>query len=103
MARISSHFLRTAVVLIALAGVATAITHAAEKQKTISQPPAVPAASYRPADPSLYAGIDVCAACHDKQAKSYNQGPHWKTELQKSRGPEWQGCEACHGPGKAHV
>ena len=20
-----------------------------------------------------------------------------------TRGPEWQGCEACHGPGKAHA
>src|SRR6516225_2928529 len=99
MTRIASHFSRVAVVLIALTGL-VAITHAAEKQKTKTQQPA---ASYRPTDPSLYAGSDVCAACHDAQAKSYNQGPHWKNELQKGRGVEWKGCEACHGPGKAHI
>ena len=104
MTRTSSHFIRIAVLLIAIAGATTAITHAAEKQKTKpQQQPVGPAASYRPTDPSLYAGSDVCAACHDAQAKSYNHGPHWKNELQKGRGPAWQGCEACHGPGKEHV
>ena len=60
-------------------------------------------ASYRPSDPSLYAGTDACATCHDAEAKSYSHGAHWKNELNKNRGPQWQGCEACHGPGKAHV
>ena len=103
MRRITSHILRVGVVVFAIAGVTTAITHAAEKQKTKSQAPETPAASYRPSDASLYAGSDVCGACHDKQAGSYNHGPHWKTELGKKRGVEWQGCEACHGPGRAHV
>jgi DmsE family decaheme c-type cytochrome len=103
MRRITAHILRVSVVVFAIAGVTTAITHAAEKQKTKSQAPAAPAASYRPTDASLYAGSDVCAACHDKQAGSYNHGPHWKTELDKKRGVERQGCEACHGPGRAHV
>ncbi|HLH30324.1 MAG TPA: DmsE family decaheme c-type cytochrome [Terriglobia bacterium] len=94
---------RIAMLLIAITVSAVVITHAAERQKTKTQQPPGPAASYRPTDPSLYAGSDVCAACHDKEAKSYNHGPHWKNELQKGRGPEWQGCEACHGPGKAHI
>jgi DmsE family decaheme c-type cytochrome len=103
MRRITSHILRVAVVAFVIAGVTAAITHAAEKQKTKSQPPAAPAASYRPTDASLYAGTDVCVACHGKEGGSYNHGPHWKNELQKKRGVEWQGCEACHGPGRAHV
>ena len=50
-----------------------------------------------------YAGSDACATCHEAESKSFNSGPHWKTELNKKQGPEWQGCEACHGPGKEHV
>lgn len=103
MTRITSHFIRIAVALIAISGVTAAITHAAEKQKAKTQQPAAPAASYRPTDPALYAGSDVCAACHDKEARSYHSGPHWKNEVGKGRGPGWQGCEACHGPGKEHV
>src|SRR5215472_12666608 len=55
-----------------------------------------------PSDPSLYAGTDTCRTCHDDIAKSYDHGPHWKTML-NHRGVQYQGCEACHGPGKAHV
>ncbi len=54
------------------------------------------------ADPSQYVGTDTCKTCHEDQAKSYDKGPHWKTALDKRHGPEWQGCESCHGPGKAH-
>jgi CRP-like cAMP-binding protein len=31
--------------------------------------------------------------------KNFETTPHWKTTFIK-KGPEWQGCEACHGPGK---
>jgi DmsE family decaheme c-type cytochrome len=55
------------------------------------------------ADPSLYVGAETCKACHQPESTSYDRGPHWKTESGKHRGPQWQGCEACHGPGKAHV
>ncbi len=58
---------------------------------------------YRPTDPSLYVGTDTCRTCHEDMAKTYDRGPHWKTTLDKHRGPEWQGCEACHGPGKEHA
>ena len=55
-----------------------------------------------PADPSLYAGTDTCRTCHDEIAKSYDHSAHWKTML-NHRGVQYQGCEACHGPGKAHA
>jgi DmsE family decaheme c-type cytochrome len=35
--------------------------------------------------------------------KSYEDSPHYVTTLDTKKGPEWHGCEACHGPGKAHV
>jgi DmsE family decaheme c-type cytochrome len=56
-----------------------------------------------PSDPNLYAGTDTCKTCHDDIAKTYDHGPHWKTMLTNNRGVGYQGCEACHGPGKAHA
>jgi DmsE family decaheme c-type cytochrome len=55
-----------------------------------------------PADPSLYAGTDTCKTCHEEIGKTYDHSPHWKTLL-NHRGVQYQGCEACHGPGKAHA
>jgi DmsE family decaheme c-type cytochrome len=62
----------------------------------------------RPADPSLYAGSETCKTCHEDMPtegfyKAYENSPHFVTTLDTKRGPEWHGCEACHGPGKAHV
>jgi DmsE family decaheme c-type cytochrome len=51
---------------------------------------------------SEYAGNDTCRTCHEDLGKLYDRGPHWKT-LQNHRGPQFQGCEGCHGPGKAHA
>jgi predicted CXXCH cytochrome family protein len=49
-----------------------------------------------------YVGSDACSACHEQQFKSFSKTPHsrlarahWKSER--------QGCESCHGPGKAHI
>src|SRR6476659_3907412 len=50
-----------------------------------------------------YVGSEVCVTCHAGQQKSFvhtimgNAMAHAKTPLEKL------GCEACHGPGKAHV
>ena len=56
-----------------------------------------------PSDSSLYVGTDACKACHQPEAESFDQSPHWRTAVGEHKGPQWQGCEACHGPGKAHV
>jgi DmsE family decaheme c-type cytochrome len=62
----------------------------------------------RPTDPSLYVGTETCRTCHADMPskdffKNYEGSPHFVTTLDTKKGPEWQGCEACHGPGKAHV
>jgi DmsE family decaheme c-type cytochrome len=50
-----------------------------------------------------YVGSEVCVTCHAEQHKNFvhtimgNAMAHPKTPL------DARGCEACHGPGKAHV
>jgi DmsE family decaheme c-type cytochrome len=50
-----------------------------------------------------YVGSETCKACHEDNYHSFEKTPHWKTTLDTRRGPKFQGCEACHGPGEAHV
>jgi len=51
---------------------------------------------------SQYVGAETCKGCHEDIYKNFETTPHWKTTLSK-KGLEWQGCEACHGPGADHV
>lgn len=78
--------------LILAAGPAAAV----DKSNSGKQPAGLPK------DTSQYVGSDTCKTCHEDIFKNLERTPHWKTTL-SSKGPEWQGCEACHGPGKAHV
>src|SRR5215472_14830878 len=43
---------------------------------------------HQPVDPSQYVGAETCKSCHEDVAKSYDKGPHWKTTLDKHKGPE---------------
>lgn len=57
------------------------------------------------AAPVGYVGDEVCAACHQDLLAHYKKTPHAKVfTSQNARTPLMQrGCEACHGPGAAHV
>ena len=59
--------------------------------------------AYSAADPSQYVGAETCKTCHDEIYQGYEKSPHYVTMLDTKKGPEWHGCEACHGPGKEHV
>jgi predicted CXXCH cytochrome family protein len=52
-------------------------------------------------DPSKYAGSQACIDCHENAGSGFATTPHGKT-LENQR-PDQQGCEACHGAGKAHA
>jgi len=86
--------------------VALAPTHAQNKSKTKQQ--AGGSGYQRVTDPAQYVGSETCKTCHEDTPtkgffKSYEDSPHYVTTLDTKRGPEWHGCEACHGPGKEHV
>ncbi len=63
------------------------------------KPKATPAAAID----SDYVGADVCAGCHEDQNKRFQNTVMGKAFTNPHTADEKHGCEACHGPGKAHV
>ncbi len=50
-----------------------------------------------------YVGTETCQACHEDQFKNFKGTKHAKLKEVGSWKDKVQGCESCHGPGKAHV
>src|SRR6516165_3881695 len=61
-----------------------------------SAPPA------RQAD-SEYAGSETCVICHADQGQHFQNTVMGKAFAHPKNAKEKLGCEACHGPGKAHI
>lgn len=55
------------------------------------------------ASPDDYVGSDSCMACHEDQFKKFKSTKHAKLKDVASWKDKVQGCESCHGPGKAHL
>lgn len=51
--------------------------------------------------PEDYVGSESCKACHEQQFTTFSKTAHAKPRPKWK--PEDQGCESCHGPGKAHI
>lgn len=57
-----------------------------------------------PAASDGYVGIEVCQACHSAETQHWRGTRHAELFLENPRTPlEKRACEACHGPGAAHV
>lgn len=56
------------------------------------------------ADTAAFVGDTLCQACHQSASQSWSHTVHAKVFARNPRTPlERRSCEACHGPGEAHV
>ncbi len=74
-------------------------TPAAAHSKNSGKEAAAPPSTVEPLD---YVGSNTCKTCHEEIYKSFERTPHWRTTLKKHESGS-EGCESCHGSGKAHV
>jgi DmsE family decaheme c-type cytochrome len=53
--------------------------------------------------PEEYSGSESCRDCHSEKFESLAKTPHARILTMVDKYNQQQGCETCHGPGKAHV
>lgn len=74
---------------------------AAQKQPAAKAPSSVAWKAPAQGTAADYVGQETCAGCHPDEAKQFAKTVHAHAEV---AGAEYgTGCEACHGPGKAHA
>ncbi len=71
-----------------------------QKQPAAAQNSSVTWKSPSDTNPADYVGIEACTACHPDQAQEFAKTVHAKAY--PSTAKVGIGCEACHGPGRAH-
>ena len=79
-------------------------TAATPNRPAVSTPEGVPTppANQDPAPAAGFAGDAVCLDCHEDQTKTYAGTAHARAKNPRTPAAG-QGCESCHGPGKAHA
>ena len=56
-----------------------------------------------PSQERQYVGSETCLGCHDDYTGWIKGSVHENVTLKEKNGEQATGCEACHGPGSAHV
>ena len=77
-----------------------ALTNRSPASASFAPPPISAAATGDDAD---YVGTEACKDCHEDQFKAFSHTSHAQLTKIKSWKGKVTGCEACHGPGKAHI
>lgn len=85
---------RITLMVLGMVFLATATVKGEEQQRIPNLPSTMKGATY--------AGMETCAACHEKQARDFKFSPHARI-VTKGTENEAQGCETCHGPGSIHA
>ena len=88
---------------LGVAFAALSIIVGASRSPAVAGDKGQPTPPNRAVDLDKYVGAEVCKTCHADLFKQFETTPHWRTMLETRKGKEWQGCEACHGPGADHV
>jgi len=84
------------------AGVKAGLPSHANGESPVAQEQAAPARA-KSADGG-YVGSQVCITCHEDQNRRFKNTVMGKVMMLNPHSPEEaRGCEACHGPGQAHV
>ena len=73
----------------------------AQKQPAASENPSIAWRAPANAKAEDYAGIETCSACHQEQLQQFSKTVH--AHAAPATAKFATGCEACHGPGKAHA
>ncbi len=97
-------YLVTAALMLLLGAVMTSVD-----VETAAAAPAVAPAQAAPRAPAPqaapagdYVGSDTCLGCHDDATKILATTSHWRATNPRTPAAA-QGCETCHGPGRAHA